>query len=470
MIHGSSRSLVLLAATVALAGCATFTDDGGFGSVQTVAKERLNKEVKWVRDRAEQESIETQVRELLKKPLTADDAVQIALLNNPGLQATFAELGIAEADRVRAGRLPNPGFSFARLRRGDEIEIERGVHFNLAALIALPFASRIEAGRFEQTKFSVAGEMLALAAQTRKAYFRAVAAQETVNYIEQVKTAAEAGAELANRMARVGNWSKLAQAREHAFYADATAQLARAKQIALTERERLTRLMGLWGEDTAFQLPERMPDLPTSAPERLGIEQVALSQRLDVQMARRETESVAGALGLTKTTRFINVLEIGYLRNSETGKPTQSGYEISLELPLFDFGSTRVAKAEAIYMQAVHRTAQIAIDARSEVRTAYAGYRSAFDLAAHYRDEVVPLRRKISEENLLRYNGMLIGVFELLADAREQAASVNGYIEALRDFWLAETDLEMALTGKSRGDPGTLSMKTSTPAAAGGGH
>ncbi|HYM47491.1 MAG TPA: TolC family protein [Burkholderiaceae bacterium] len=463
-------NLLLLVASLALAGCATFSDDAGFGAVETVAKERLNKDVKWARDSAEQDSIQTQVGELLKKPLTADDAVQIALLNNRGLQATFAELGIAEADRVRAGRLPNPGFSYARLRRGDEVEIERGVHFNLAALIALPFASRIEGRRFEQTQISVTSEMLALAAQTRKAYFRTVAAQETVNYMEQVATAAEAGAELANRMASVGNWSKLNQAREQAFYAEATAQLARAKQIAITERERLTRLMGLWGEDTKFQLPERLPDLPKTAQERQDIEQVALSQRLDVQMAKRETEGVANSLGLTKTTRFINVLEVGYLRNSATNKPTQTGYEISLELPLFDFGSARVAKAEAIYMQAVNRTAQIAIDARSEARAAYTGYRTAFDLAQHYRDEIVPLRKKISEENLLRYNGMLIGVFELLADAREQAASVNSYIEALRDFWLAESELEMALTGKSSGDLGTLSMKASTPAAAGGGH
>ena len=465
------RTTVLLLGALALVGCATFSEDGGFGAVETVAKERLGKNLTWARDDAARDSIRAQVDELLKKPLTADAAVQLALLNNPGMQATFAELGIAEAEVVRAGRLPNPGFSFARLRRGDETELERGVHFNLAGLLAMPFASRIEGRRFEQTKLSVAGDMLALAAQTRNAYFRALAAQETATYMEDVKLAAEASAELAQRMARVGNWSRLAQMREHTFYAETTAQLARARQTAIAERERLTRLLGLSGAAAEFRLPPRMPDLPNQARDLNEIEQAALTQRLDVQMAKREVEGMAASLGLTKTTRFINVLDVGYLRNSETGQPRQTGYEITFELPLFDFTGARIAKAEAIYMQAVNRAAQIAINARSETREAYTGYRSAFDLAKHYRDEIVPLRKKISEENLLRYNGMLIGVFELLADAREQVTSVNRYLESLRDFWLAQSDLEIALTGKSLGARGAGDLKAAVPTGtSGGGH
>src|SRR5690606_20874189 len=150
----------------------------------------------------------------------------------------------------------------------------------------------------------------------------------------------------------------------------------------------------------------------------------------------------------TRTTRFVNVLELGLVRNSSNEAPTQRGWEIEFELPLFDWSGARVAHAEAIYMQALDRAAQVAIDARSEVREAYGAYRSAFDIARHHRDEIVPIRNRIAEENLLRYNGMLIGVFELLADARAQIAAVNGYIEALREFWIAQADLELALIGK----------------------
>jgi outer membrane protein TolC len=266
--------------------------------------------------------------------------------------------------------------------------------------------------------------------------------------MRQVAQAADAGAELARRMEQVGNFNKLQRAREQGFHADATLRLAQAQQAQRSTRERLTRLLGLWGPQTQFMLPQRLPDLPQAPLELPDIEPVALAQRLDVQGAKLAAEQTARHLGLTRTTRFVNVLELGLLRNSSNEAPTQRGWEISVELPLFDWGDARVARAEAIYMQALHRAAQTAINARSEVREAYTGYRSAYDIARHHRDEILPLSQRIAEENLLRYNGMLIGVFELLADARTQIATVNASIEALRDFWIAQADLDMALIGK----------------------
>jgi outer membrane protein TolC len=180
---------------------------------------------------------------------------------------------------------------------------------------------------------------------------------------------------------------------------------------------------------------------------------------------------MAKSLGLTQATRFINVLEVGYTNESETGERRKNGYEIELELPIFDWGSARVARAEILYRQAMARTAAIAVNAQSEVRETYAAYRTAYDVARHYRDEIVPLRRRIADESVLRYNGMLIGVFELLADAREHVGSVNAAIEANRDFWLAETALQLALSGKSPGSAmaagSAASTKTAAPA---GGH
>ena len=442
------RLLAMLASAAVLGGCASFTPDGGFATVEKTTKDRLGKDVQWARSDADQDSISKRVDELLSKPLTVDAAVQVALFNNRGLQADFQELGITEAEVVQAGRLPNPGFSFGRMSRGDEREIERGLHFNLARLVAMPLIGRMEARRFEQVKGRVAMNVLSLAADTRKAYFTALAAEETVRYMRQVKQAADASAELARRMEQVGNFNKLQRAREQSFYANAALQLARAEQAQRSTRERLVRLLGLWGAQTQFALPERLPDLPPSPLELPDVEQVALAQRLDVQGARQAAEMTASNLGLTRTTRFVNVLELGLARNSSNEAPTQRGWEIGFELPLFDWGGARVARAEAIYMQTLHRAAETAINARSEVREAYTGYRSAYDIARHHRDEVVPLNQRIAEENVLRYNGMLIGVFELLADARTQIASVNASIEALRDFWIAQADLDMALIGK----------------------
>jgi len=294
-------------------------------------------------------------------------------------------------------------------------------------------------------------ETVGLASEARKAFFEAVTARQLVAYFGQVKEAADASNELARRMVAAGNFSKLAQMREQSFYADATAQLARAQHQAVASRERLTQVLALSGEQLSFTLPDRLPDLPAAPAEPRDAEQTAMDKRLDVLLAKRDTESTARALGLTQTTRFINVLHAGYQNKSTSGEQRSNGYEIELELPLFDFGSARVARAEAIYLQAVNRTAQVAINARSEVRESYSAYRTAYDLARHYRDEVVPLRKRISEENLLRYNGMLASVFDLLADSRDQIASVTTAVESLRDYWVAETNLQAALTGRSPG-------------------
>lgn len=444
-------ALVIAAAAALLAGCASFSEDGGFNKVSDLTKERTGQAVTMLRTDADRKAAQDRVAERLAEPLTADAAVEIALMNNRGLQAKFGELGISEADFVRAGRLPNPVLSFGRLSGGGDVEIDRAVLFNVLGFLTMPVASEVGQRRFEQAQFQAASDAVGLAADVRRAYFDAVSAQELVRYFEQVKETADVSNELAKRMLQAGNFNKLAQMREQAFHADATAQLARARHQATADKERLTRLLGLDGEQVNFRLPERLPDLPGQPTEPVDAERVALEKRLDVLMARRNTEATAKSLGLTKATRFVNVLEAGYQNKSETGRPRSNGYEIELELPLFDFGSTRAARAEATYMQAVNRTAEVAVNARSEVRESYSAYLRAYELARHYRDEVVPLRKRISEENLLRYNGMLISVFELLADAREQVAGVTGYVQALRDFWIADTNLQTSLTGGSPG-------------------
>jgi outer membrane protein TolC len=254
------------------------------------------------------------------------------------------------------------------------------------------------------------------------------------------------------------------------FYAETAAQLARVRQSSVSERERLIQLLGLWGEDVAFRLPARLPELPKAARDLADLEKTALTKRLDVQGALKDAENVASSLGLTRVTGFMNVLEAGYAHNSETGKPRQTGYDIELRLPLFDWGGARVARAQYVYMQSVNRAAETAVRARSEVREAYTAYRTAYDMSRHYRDEIVPLRKRISDENTLRYSGMLISVFELLADARQQIAAVNTYFETLRDFWIADATLDLALAGTSPGvigAPGMSAQAGGDAAAAG---
>ena len=463
-------------AVASLAGCASLSPDRDTAALQQLTTGKTGGvDVKLVAIRTGTVGSDAAVAELLKAPLTAEAAVRVALLNNPALQGSMAALGISDAERVQAGRLPNPHFMLGRFRAADTLEIERLLTFNVVGMLTLPWQARWQSQQHELAKLQAAQDVVKLAAETRKAWINAVAAQQTARYMADVKEAAEASGELARRMARVGNWSKLQQAREQVFLADATAQLARSQQTAFSEREKLIRLMGLWGTQTNFTLAERLPDLPKEATAMADIEATALRERLDVRSAVAESAYVADQLGFKKVLGYVDGLTLAYGRdttfdNAAQTRETRRGWELELPLPIFDWGGARNARAEAMYMQSAARVRGVAVRARSEAREAYHGYRTAYDLARHYRDEVVPLRKFINDELVLRYSGMLASVWDLLADTRMQIVSINNAIEAQRDFWLAEADLQTSLTGASPGamtpTRGGSSSAAGEPAAA----
>jgi outer membrane protein TolC len=443
--------VAVISAALALGGCATFSKDGGFDSVTRETRAQLNKDVRWPRTEQEQAKDDAQVAELLRHALSAEDAVQIALLDNRSLQASFEELGISEADLVQSGRLPNPRFTLRHAGAAAQYDIEETLSFNVLSLFTVPYAHGIEKRRFAQVQSAVVIAVVQLANDTRQAFFAAVAAREEVRYLEQVKTAAEASAELARRMLAAGNWSLIEQAREQSFYTDAAQRLTHARLVQDSTQEKLLRLMGLSGGQPIFQLAERLPELPQSIENLPDVERAILQNRIDLRLMRMQVDELAHSLGLTKASRFVNVLDIGPTRvlQGARSQPYERGYEVSLEIPIFDGGGPRVRRAEAIYSQAVDRYAQAAIDARSQIREAYAAYRAAFDIAQQQRDEVVPTRKAVAEQNLLRYNASLISVFDLLTDARGQIASVDDYIQSVRDFWMAKSELDSALLGNS---------------------
>jgi len=443
-----ARASFMLAVAGVLTACAGFSPDGGLDRVSSLSRDRTGFGVQ-----RESEEAQAQVAQLLGGDLTPDGIVQIALLNNKRLQVALADLGVAEADLVQAGRLRNPRLSFARLSVSDATETERAVLFDLAGLLTMPLRRAIEERRFSQAQLQTALQVVRLATDTHRAYFQAVAANQTLSYMRQAAQATEASAELAKRMAGAGNWSKLDQAREQVFHVEVTAQLARAEQSAKASREKLIRLMGLSDDQEKISLPDRLPALPDMPDAPADIENIAIARRLDVQAAKMETEHTARTLGLTRATRFVNVLDAGYQNKRATGESGADGYEIELSLPSFDWGTARTRRAEDIYRRSMVRTADVAVQARSEVREYYAAYRTNFEVSRRYRDEIVPLRKRVSAEVLLRYNGMLVSVFELLTDARAQIASINAAIEAQRDFWIADVELNFAMYGGSLGAP-----------------
>lgn len=442
-----------LATALLLPACATLSPDGGMTVPADIAAQHLRKDVVALRSDEDADAASTRVATLLKPPLTADSSVQIALLNNRGLQAAYNELGIADAVRVRQSLPPNPSISISRLSSAAEIELDRQIVGSILALATLPARTEIANDRFHQAQLGAALETLRVAAEARRAFYRSVAARQLVALLSQAGSATKISADLAKRLGASGAMNKLDQARQQVLHADLAAELGRARQRETTERERLVRALGL-SDPSAFKLPSALPTLPRRALGLPAIEQEAMERRIDLQIARGELDALAKAYGLTKATRFVNVLEAGYAdkitRTRDTGERADSrGFTLTLEVPIFDFGAARLQEAEQTYMQAVNRLAQKAVNARSQAREAYRSYRLSYDIAARYQREVLPLRKIISDEMMLRYGAMQIDVFALLTEARQKITANIAAVEAQRDFWLASADLAAAVDGSA---------------------
>jgi outer membrane protein TolC len=459
----SRPALVVL--PLLLAGCATTAIDQNLTETGAFATREVGFEVQLHATDDARSQADAAARELLAKPLTSEGAVQIALGFSPTFQRMLADSAAASAAATQSARLPNPILSFSRLAGGDVTEIERALTLSLLDFVLLPQRRRLADLQQAQHRLRSAGDVIGTATAAREAWIDAVAARQSLAYAEQARKAAEAGAELGRRMAAVGNFSRIEAAREQSFYAEATAEVARAQLEAQRTREILIRLLGLSGDLAAkLTLPDRLPDLPAIPDDESVLARRAFDERLDVALARAELDFTARSLGLTRVTSTINALEVGVASSSETGENTLQGYDLEFRLPIFDFGDARRANAQAIYLAALNRTAVVIAEAQSHLRESYLAYRTTYDLARHYRDEIVPLRRTISEENLLLYNGMLIGVFELLADARDQVSSVRQAIATQRDFWAADATLRSTLIGRPV-EGVTLGLPNVTPGA-----
>jgi outer membrane protein TolC len=311
----------------------------------------------------------------------------------------------------------------------------------------------ISKSQANQAKVQLTGAVVDQVTQVRQTWVRAVAAQQSLQYAEQVNKSAQASAELARRMQLIGNFSKLQRARQQVFHADATTQLASAQHAMTAAREELIRVLGLDDAQAAkLTLPERLPDLPKAPREAKEVAATATEQRLDVQLARAQLDVAGKSQGINLLSTFIDV-EVGGRRdtvfdNAEGTKSTRRGFELDIRLPLFDWGSAQRDALNAQSLAAANRYDATVRGASSQLREGYSAYRTAYDIARHYRDEIVPLRQAMADENVLRYNGMLIGVFELLAEARDQISSVTNAVNAQQQFWLADAALAASVMGK----------------------
>ncbi|MER8467068.1 TolC family protein [Mesorhizobium sp. M1396] len=435
----------------------------GFTTVAARADSVTGKKTVWVQSSEEARTVSERVKRLVqKKTIGPDIAVQVALLNNKGLQAAYAEIGLSAADVWQEGMLVNPTISVGMIGIDPARTIEGAVASNILALMTRQRRVAVADTRFRQAQLRAAEETLRLAADTRRAWINAASAWESVSYLNKAQAAADAASELAQKLGETGAFTKTGQAREHVFYAEITGQAAEARRAARTAKEELTRLMGLWGPDVDYSVPNMLPALPKGAKAKRAIEAEALRNRIDLEIAKLELEALAKSYGLAEATRYVSDLELlsgAEVEREESGEGgTETSVAPTLEaefvIPIFDTGKARMRKAELAYMQAANRMAEQAVNIRSEARSAYDTYRSTYDIARHYRNSVVPLRTKIEAESVLTYNGMITNTFELLADTRAKISSIMLSLNAKRNFWLADVNLGTAIHGGGANSPG----------------
>ena len=460
------------AATFILAGCASVNFDQAVQDTNSSAGTFTQGKLELSRSDQQQQARSKLSSELLRKPLSQDDAVQLALANSPAVQTLLAQSWADLATANQTGRIANPVFTFERIRFADELELGRLLSFGLLDLLTLPRRMEISRSQTAQAKVQLSANVVEQVTQVRQAWVRAVTARQTLQYAEQINATAQAGAELAKRMQQVGNFTKLQRARQQSFYADSAARLASSQHASTAAREELVRILGLTDEQSAqLQLPERLPELPKTSRPADTVNATALQQRLDVQMARNQLDVAGKAQGLNLLNSLVDV-ELGIRRdtvfdNSQGTSTPKRGFELGIRLPIFDWGSAQRDSMNAQSLVAANRYESTVRGASSQLRESYSAYRTAYDVAKHYRDEIVPLRKTMAEENLLRYNGMLIGVFELLADTRDQISSVQAAINAYQQFWLADAALSASMTGKPTA-MGAMSLAGSSAAAEAG--
>jgi len=443
-----------------IAGCASTSAAPAFNDVAAKVEQQGGHRVRWEQNTEEDAETTEAIDRLPSGELTAEAAVAVALLGSPHLRATFEELSIAQADLVQAGLLKNPVFSLGQTAwEAEHLEpnLFASVEQDFLDLLTMPMRKRVAATELEATKLEVGDEVLKLAAEVRSAFFTVQAAEQVTAMQRLVHEAAQASADMAKRQYEAGNMNDLAFSSEQALAAQTGLDLRRSEGSAAVAREHLNKLMGAWGARTSWRTSARLPELPLEDMPLQRLESLAVAKRLDVNGARREVQSLGYALTLAKTTRWTGVVNVNVEagRLSHTGR-VSFGPSVALEIPLFDQRQASIARLEAYKRKAENHLQALSIEVRADVRSAQARVATARAVAEGYGKVLVPLRERIVAFSQEQYDAMLLGVYQLLQAKQNEFGTYREYIEALRDYWIARSDLERAVGTRLGASPSAL--------------
>ena len=448
MFRGSGIISTILAMGL-VGGCASVPKKGGFADVEKLINQRTGLQIQWDQGTPEDHAVKETIQSLLQQPLSAEGAVQIALLNNASLQATFEDLGIAQADLVQAGLLQNPVFA-GSARWPDHLprvtNSEFAVAQNFLELLILPLRKRLAAAQFDQAKLRVSDAVLQLTAEARTAYYTLQGAEQVHTMRQTIFQAAEAANDLAERQHQAGNINDLELATEQGAFQQAKLDFAQSEIDVQLMREQLHRLMGFPSMEMTWRLVEHLPELPAADPASENLETLALSQRLDLAAARKSVDILKRTLTVTRAG-IVPAVNVGVDTEHDLDHAWVTGPTLELELPIFDQKQAVRARAKAQLRQAEWQLEAMEATVRSEVRSAQTRLRAARQTAEFYHNSIIPTREQIVAETQKHYNFMLMGTFQLLQAKRDEVNAYREYLSALRDYWIAFAELERSVGG-----------------------
>ncbi len=441
-------SVGILLVALACGGCASVPQRGGFESVSLAAKQRLGQPLIWAQNQKQQQKLDGLVHRILQRQLTPSAAVEVALLNNPELQARYEQLGISQAEVVQAGLISNPVLAFDfRFPAAPNYGWDASIAQDFANILLLPARKNEAHANFKATQAMIAQSVIKLAYRTRQAFDRVVGDRQMIQLETDIKKGQDAALDLAKKMRQAGNTPPLAYDRQLVIAEQVRMQLSLDKASYLQDREHLYRLMGLWGWDASAKLPVRLPD-PLHETHFAGLTALALRRSLTLKMARNGLKAAAVAVKVSGWAGILPGATIGanYVRDPDVRGTL--GPAISIPVPIFNQGQPAQAIARARYLAAYRHYESLAIGIRSQVRTRWVALKAAFLRVLFYRKVMLPLRRRMLHETQLSYNGMLDSGFLLMQAKIDEINAARRYVKALEMYWLDRARLSATLGGR----------------------
>jgi cobalt-zinc-cadmium efflux system outer membrane protein len=400
---------------------------------------------------------------LLQKPLDADAAVRIALVNNRELRARLRELGVARGRLMQAGLVANPVFEAELLPERDS-DLELRVEYEITSLIMAPQRKRAEAHDLEAARLDAAARVIELGYEVRAAFYAVQAAEQRLALAQKTLDALAAGRDAAVALFEAGNVPQLDTSTQIAAFERARITVAQLELEVVEQREALQRLLGLHGEATAWTILPAFEPAPEELRASADLEKRVLEASLDLRASRKRLDALAKRTGVARAEGWLPevAVDVHSLRTDDeegNGDEWRWGGGISVEVPLFDHGQGERRGYEAQFDALLERYQGLAIDLRSRARAARSRLTSAHARARQYQNVILPAQKTVFEHTLLQYNAMQLGVFQLLEARRALLDTELAYVDTLREYWTAASALEALLSG------GTIGGASASPSA-----